>query len=96
MQHGYKWALLHRANNYRTLPNNELWSVNNRSFGGILVAYFHPISEFCIYESLFESVLKVLQGVKVSVLLHFVVAERSERNLIEAAGERGWRNCVVV
>jgi hypothetical protein len=62
---------------------------------GILVAFFFPISEFCIHGPVFESVLKVLQCVKVLVLLHFVVAQRSKRKLIEAAGERGWRNRVV-
>jgi hypothetical protein len=62
----------------------------------ILVAYIHPISELCIYGPVFESVLKVLRRVKVLALLHFVVAQMPERNLVEAAGERGWRNCVVV
>jgi len=57
----------------------------------ILVAFFHPIFEFCIHGPLFESVLKVLQRVKVSVLHHLVVAQRPERNFIEAAGERRWR-----
>jgi hypothetical protein len=38
----------------------------------------------------------VLQRFEVSVLTIFVVAQKSERNLIEAAGERGWGNRVVV
>jgi len=44
----------------------------------------------------FESVLKVLQRVKALVLLHFVVAQRAERKLIEVTGERGWTEHAVL
>jgi len=66
-----------------------LWRV------GILVAFFHPISELYIHGRVFENVLKVLQRVKVLVLLHFVVVQRAEKKLIEAAGERRWREHAV-
>jgi hypothetical protein len=55
----------------------------------ILVAFFFPISELFTHGPVFESVLKVLQGVKVLVFLHFLVAQRAERELFETAGERG-------
>jgi hypothetical protein len=92
-----EWALLNGANNYRTLPNNESWSVNKRRFGGewaYLSLLFHPISELCTHGPALKSVLNVLQGVKVLVFLYFVVAQRAERELFETAGERGWRERV--
>jgi hypothetical protein len=95
-----KWALFHRANHYRTLVNNEPRSVSQqpqfRWRVRIVVAYFHPVSEFCIHGSLFESVINIRQHVKVSALLHLVVEQRSERNLNEAAAETRCRKFVGV
>jgi hypothetical protein len=60
-----------------------------------LVTFIHLISELCIYGLVFERVVKVLRRVKVLALLQFVVAQMSERKLIEAAGQMGWRERVV-
>jgi hypothetical protein len=74
---------------------------HGQSTNGVLVEsgrahlslFFHPISELCAHGLVFESILNVLQGVRMLVSLHFVVAQRE---LFETAGERGWRERAVV
>ena len=91
-----EWTLLNRANNYGTPPNNP-WSVNNRSFGGewaYLSLFFTRYLNFASTDRFSRAILK---SCNVSKCRSFSISWLCrDGDLIEAAGGRGWRNCVVV
>jgi len=95
-----EWALLNRANNYRTLPNNEPRSVNNRSFGGEW-AYFTRYLNFAPTDHLSRALLKSCNVSKCrsfsiwwlrrgqrGILLQRLAKEDGE--IVWWCGERGW------